>query len=110
VALGHAGCEHVFKVIHDLHDLPVPFRATLPNAAVKYRLSQTGLSLAGGSVGQLPDLQASSNSLKANILAPKLIERDFLHTVEMVVPPGGLVIRFKLVREMKALVRTGEKK
>jgi len=43
-------------------------------------------------------------------LAPKLIERDFLHIVEMVVPPGGLVIRFKLVREMKALVRTGEKK
>jgi hypothetical protein len=37
-----------------------------------------------------------------------------LHIVEMVVPPGGFVIRFtmeiKLVREMKALVRTGEKK
>jgi len=65
VALGHAGCEHVFKVIHDL---PVPFRATLPNAAVKYRLGQKELSLAGGSVGQLPHLQASSNSLKANIL------------------------------------------
>jgi hypothetical protein len=47
-------------------------------------------------------------------LAPKLIERDFRHIVEMVVPPGGFVIRFtmeiKLVREMKALVRTGEKK
>jgi hypothetical protein len=28
VALGHAGCEHVFIT----NDLPVPFRATLPNA------------------------------------------------------------------------------
>jgi hypothetical protein len=34
VALGHAGREHVFKVIQDL---PMPFRATLPNAAVKFR-------------------------------------------------------------------------
>ena len=58
VALGHAGCEYVFKVIHDL---PVPFRATLPNAAVKYRLGQKELSLAGGSVGQLPHLHPMTN-------------------------------------------------
>jgi hypothetical protein len=37
VALGDPGCEHLFKAIHDL---PVPFLATLPNAAVKYRLGQ----------------------------------------------------------------------
>jgi hypothetical protein len=49
----------VFKVTRDL---PVPFRATLPNAAVKYRLVQKELSLAGGSVGQLPHLQALTNS------------------------------------------------
>jgi hypothetical protein len=46
VALGNAGCEHVFKAIHDL---PVPFRATLPNAAVKYRLGQKELPFTGGS-------------------------------------------------------------
>ena len=34
VALGDPGCEHLFKVIHDLR---VPFRAALINAAVKYR-------------------------------------------------------------------------
>jgi hypothetical protein len=50
VALGHAGCEHVFIT----NDLPVPFRATLPNAAVKYRLGQKELLFTGGSVGQLP--------------------------------------------------------
>jgi hypothetical protein len=61
VALGHAGCEHVFKVIHDV---PVPFRATLPNAAVKYRRlgQKETFALAGGSVDQLPHLQAHSNS------------------------------------------------
>jgi hypothetical protein len=32
---GDPGCEHLFKAIHDL---PVPFRAALPNPAVKYRL------------------------------------------------------------------------
>jgi hypothetical protein len=58
VALGNAACEHVFIT----SDLPVPFRATSPNSAVKYRLGQKELSLAGGSVGQLPHLQALSNS------------------------------------------------
>ncbi len=37
VALGNAGCEHAFKVINAL---PMPFGATLPNAAIKNRLSQ----------------------------------------------------------------------
>jgi hypothetical protein len=37
LALGNSGCEHALKVIDDL---PVPFHATLPNAAVKYRLRQ----------------------------------------------------------------------
>jgi hypothetical protein len=36
----------MFKVIHDL---PVPFRATLPNAAVKCRFCQSELSFLGGS-------------------------------------------------------------
>jgi hypothetical protein len=55
VALGHAGCEHVFKVIHDL---PVPFLVPLPNAAVKCRrLGQKELPFTGGSVGQLPQLK-----------------------------------------------------
>jgi hypothetical protein len=37
VALGDSGCQHVFKAIHDL---PMPFRAALINAAVKCRFSQ----------------------------------------------------------------------
>jgi hypothetical protein len=37
VALGDPGGEHLFKAIHDL---PMPFRATLPNPALKYRLGQ----------------------------------------------------------------------
>jgi hypothetical protein len=53
LALGHAGCEHVLIA----HDLPVPVRVTLPDAAIKNRLGQKELSLAGGSVGQLPRLQ-----------------------------------------------------
>jgi hypothetical protein len=53
LALGHAGCEHVLIA----HDLPVPVRVTLPDAAIKNRLGQKELSLAGGSVGQLPHLQ-----------------------------------------------------
>ena len=46
VALGYPGCEHVFKVIHDL---PVPSRAALINAAVKRRFSQSKLPFLGGS-------------------------------------------------------------
>ena len=46
VALGDPGCEHVLKVIHNL---PVPSRAALINAAVKYRFCQTKLPLLGGS-------------------------------------------------------------
>ena len=46
VALGDAGCKHVFKVIHDL---PVPFRAALINAAVKHRFCQSKLPFTGGS-------------------------------------------------------------
>ena len=53
LALGHAECEHMFIA----HDLPVPFRATLPNAAIKSRFGQKVLSLRGGSVGQLPHLK-----------------------------------------------------
>jgi hypothetical protein len=37
VAFGDPGCEHLFKVIHAL---PVPFRATLANVALKCRLGQ----------------------------------------------------------------------
>jgi hypothetical protein len=44
VALGDAGREHVFKVIQDL---PVPVRATLPNAAVKSRMGQKELPFIG---------------------------------------------------------------
>jgi hypothetical protein len=51
LVLGNSGCDHAFKVINDL---PVPFRATLRNAALKYRLGQKRLPLTGGSVGQLP--------------------------------------------------------
>ena len=46
VALGDPGCEHVFKVIHDL---PVPSRAALINAAVKCRFRQSKLPFLGGS-------------------------------------------------------------
>ena len=48
IALGHAGCEHVFIT----HDLPVAFRATLPNAAIKYRFGQKELWQAGASVSR----------------------------------------------------------
>jgi hypothetical protein len=42
-------------IIQIIHDLPMPFRATLPNAAVKYRrLDQKELPFTGGSVGQRP--------------------------------------------------------
>jgi hypothetical protein len=37
LALGYPGCEHLFKVIRDL---PMPFHAMLPNAAVICRLGQ----------------------------------------------------------------------
>ena len=40
VALGDPGCEHVLKVIHNL---PVPSRAALINAAVKCRFCQSKL-------------------------------------------------------------------
>ena len=54
VALGDPGCEHVFKVIHDL---PVPSRAALINAAVKCRFRQSKLPFLGGSApGVLPHL------------------------------------------------------
>jgi hypothetical protein len=50
LAFGDAGRKHNFKVIHAL---PMPFLATLPNAAIKYRLSQEKLLIKGGSVGLL---------------------------------------------------------
>jgi hypothetical protein len=34
------------------HDLPVAFRATLPNAAIKYRFGQKELWQAGASVSR----------------------------------------------------------
>ena len=43
-----------FKVIHAL---PMPIRATLPNAAIKYRLSQGKPPVKGGSVHQRPRLK-----------------------------------------------------
>ena len=46
VALGDPGCEHVFKVIHDL---PAPLRAALINAALKHRFCQSKLPFIGGS-------------------------------------------------------------
>jgi hypothetical protein len=46
VALGDSGCQHVFKAIHDL---PMPFRAALINAAVKCRFCQSKPPFVGGS-------------------------------------------------------------
>ena len=55
VALGDPGCEHLFKVIHDLR---VPFRAALINAAVKHRFCQSKLPFTGGSTRSAPHLQS----------------------------------------------------
>src|SRR4029077_9725768 len=46
VALGDSGCQHVFKAIHDL---PMPFRAALINAAVKCGFCQSKPPFVGGS-------------------------------------------------------------
>jgi hypothetical protein len=60
VALGDSGCEHVFKVIYYL---PMPLRATLPNAAVKCRLRQELLPFKGGAL--LPH-QSYRNALNSS--------------------------------------------
>jgi hypothetical protein len=54
LAVGDPCREHNFKVIHAL---PMPSSAALPNAAIKYRLSQENLPLTGGSADQLPRLR-----------------------------------------------------
>jgi hypothetical protein len=52
-AFGDPRCEHLVKVFA----LPVPFRTTLPNTALKCRLDHRKLLLTGGSFGQLPHLK-----------------------------------------------------
>jgi hypothetical protein len=54
VALSDPGGEHLFKAIHDL---PVPFRATLPNLALKYRLGQKNSRSQAGGLFSLPHLK-----------------------------------------------------